>query len=72
MHESSDTARLFWTSLQFAFGLAGSALSFVAQMTVVLALACFIQLERESIRQWVRGMLPAGYRGYLDDKSQAK
>lgn len=58
-------------SLQFAFGLAGSALSFVAQMTVVLALACFIQLERESIRQWVRGMLPAGYRGYLDDKSQA-
>ncbi|MBP9750760.1 MAG: AI-2E family transporter [Candidatus Peribacteraceae bacterium] len=58
-------------SLQFAFGLAGSALSFVAQMTVVLALACFIQLERESIRQWVRGMLPPSYRGYLDDKSQA-
>lgn len=58
-------------SLQFAFGLAGSAVSFIAETTVVLALACFIQLERESIRQWVRGMLPVRYRGYLDDKSQA-
>ncbi len=58
-------------SLQFAFGIAGSAVSFLASTTVVLALACFIQLERESIRQWVRSMLPARYRGYLDDKSQA-
>ncbi len=38
---------------------------------LVLALGAFIQLERESIRQWVRGILPPQYRGYLDDKSQA-
>jgi predicted PurR-regulated permease PerM len=58
-------------SVVFAATLAGSVVSFVVKTSIVLGLACFIQLERERIRSWVRGFLPMRLRGYLDDKSSA-
>ncbi len=58
-------------SVVFFTRLAGSVAGFFAQLIVVLVLAFFIQMERENVRQWVRGFLTSGSRMYLDDKTEA-
>ncbi len=68
---SSNLTAIAQTLARFAQSVAGSVLSFFVQSIVVLVLAFFIQIERESIRHWVRGFLPYHIRGYLDDKSDA-
>lgn len=55
----------------FVTSLAGSVAGFVAQLVIVLVLAFFIQMERENVRQWVRGFLGTRSRLYLDDKTEA-
>lgn len=55
----------------FITSLAGSVAGFVAQVVIVLVLAFFIQMEREHVRQWVRGFLGTRSRLYLDDKTEA-
>ena len=57
-------------SIQFAVTLAGSLLSFVANLILVLVLAFFIQIEKESLTEWLRGFLPHRYRKYLEQKSE--
>ncbi len=58
-------------SVLFVTSLAGSVAGFFAQLIIVLVLAFFIQMEREHIRQWVRGFLGTRGRLYLDDKTEA-
>lgn len=58
-------------SIRFATQIAGSVFGFLVSMFIVLGLAFFIQLERESVRRWVRGFLPFRYRAYLDSKADA-
>jgi len=55
----------------FITSLAGSVAGFVAQVIIVIVLAFFIQMEREHVRQWVRGFLGQKSRLYLDDKTEA-
>lgn len=57
--------------VQFVTKLAGSVAAFLAQLIIVLVLAFFIQMERESVRQWVRGFLGTKSRLYMDDKTEA-
>lgn len=57
--------------VQFITNLAGSVAGFFARLIIVLVLAFFIQMEREHIRQWVRGFLGQKSRLYLDDKTEA-
>lgn len=57
--------------VQFVTKLAGSVAAFLAQIIIVLVLAFFIQMEREHVRQWVRGFLGTKSRMYLDDKTEA-
>lgn len=68
---SSNLTAIAQTLAQFTKDVAGSVLSFFVQTIIVLVLAFFIQIERESIRLWVRGFLPYHLRSYLDDKSDA-
>jgi len=58
-------------SVVFVAQLAGSVLSFVIHLIVVLVLAFFIQLEKENIIRWLRGFLPQKYQSYLDVKFDA-
>lgn len=58
-------------SLIFATQLAGSVLSFLVEMMIVLVFAFFIQIEREHIRSWFSGFFPARYRNYMDNKADA-
>lgn len=55
----------------FVTSLAGSVAGFIAQLIIVVVLAFFIQMEREHVRQWVRGFLGTRSRLYLDDKTEA-
>jgi predicted PurR-regulated permease PerM len=55
----------------FITSLAGSVAGFIAQVIIVIVLAFFIQMEREHIRQWVRGFLGSKSRLYMDDKTEA-
>jgi predicted PurR-regulated permease PerM len=55
----------------FITSLAGSVAGFVAKSVIVIVLAFFIQMEREHIRQWVRGFLGSRSRLYMDDKTEA-
>ncbi len=57
--------------VQFITSLAGSVAGFFARLIIVLVLAFFIQMEREHIRQWVRGFLGQKSRLYMDDKTEA-
>lgn len=57
--------------VQFVTKLGMSVAGFVAQLIIVLVLAFFIQMEREHVRQWVRGFLGTRSRMYLDDKTEA-
>jgi predicted PurR-regulated permease PerM len=58
-------------SFLFATRVAGGVLTFFISCIVVLVLAFFIQIEKENIRRWVRGFLPAHSRNYLDSKVEA-
>lgn len=57
--------------VQFVTKIAGSVAAFLAQLIIVIVLAFFIQMEREHVRQWVRGFLGTKSRLYLDDKTEA-
>lgn len=57
--------------VQFVTKIAGSVAAFLAQLIIVVVLAFFIQMEREHVRQWVRGFLGQKSRLYLDDKTEA-
>lgn len=57
--------------VQFVTSVAGGVAAFLAQLIIVLVLAFFIQMEREHVRQWVRGFLGTKSRLYLDDKTEA-
>lgn len=58
-------------SVIFITSLAGSVAGFIAQVIIVIVLAFFIQMEREHVRQWVRGFLGSRSRLYMDDKAEA-
>lgn len=58
-------------SLVLVTRLAGSVLSFVFELMIVLVFAFFIQIEREHLRSWVRSFFPARMRNYLDGKTDA-
>lgn len=58
-------------SVLFVTSLAGSVAGFIARLIIVLVLAFFIQMEREHVRQWVRGFLGTKSRLYMDDKTEA-
>lgn len=58
-------------SLAFAVAVAGSVVNFFLNLVVVLVLAFFFQLEKESLLTWFRGFLPWNLRTYVDDKSEA-
>lgn len=58
-------------SVLFITSLAGSVAGFIAKVVIVIVLAFFIQMEREHIRQWVRGFLGSRSRLYMDDKTEA-
>lgn len=58
-------------SVLYAANLAGSVFKFFASMFVVLVLAFFIQMEKETIFRWAVSFFPPKYRQYLDSKSLA-
>lgn len=57
-------------SIQFAINLAGSVVSFITNLILVFVLAFFIQIEKESLSEWLRGFLPHRYRKYMEQKSE--
>lgn len=59
------------SSISFAVQIAGSVFNFIVNLILILALAFFIQLEREKISDFVRALLPRNYRGYYDSKADA-
>src|SRR3989338_789193 len=59
------------SSLGFAVQIAGSVVNFVVNLILILFLAFFIELEREKIGDFVRALLPRGFRSYYDTKSDA-
>ena len=59
------------SSLLLAAQLAGSVLNFIVNLIAILALAFFIQLEKEKIVAWLKSFLPHRYRPYIEDKSDA-
>jgi predicted PurR-regulated permease PerM len=59
------------SSVAFAVQIAGSVVNFVLNFILILALAFFIQLEREKIAEFIRAILPREYRGYYDQKVDA-
>ncbi len=54
--------------VRFATRIAGGLVNFFVSMIVVLVLAFFMQMEKESIMRWVRGFFPSDYRTYFDNK----
>ncbi len=58
-------------SLNLAARVAGSLVEFVVSSMLVMGLAFFMQLEKEKIIFWLRSLLPASSRQYVDDKSMA-
>jgi predicted PurR-regulated permease PerM len=66
-----DMATTAQGSLLLAAQLAGSVLGFFLNLTVILVLGFFMQLEKRRIIGWLRGFLPWSYRSYVDDKSEA-
>lgn len=64
-----STAAQSW--LSYAIGIAGSVFNFIASFVLILILTFFIQMERESIVDYFRFLLPHGYRSYYDTKSEA-
>lgn len=68
---SENMSSLGASGVMFVTSLAGSVAGFFAKLIIVLVLAFFIQMEREHVRQWVRGFLGTRGRLYLDDKAEA-
>ena len=54
-----------------SFQIAGSVVSFIVSFIMVLALAFFIQLEREKVLSWIESLLPKSMLGYAKTKSGA-
>lgn len=61
----------FNEGLAVARRIAGSVGVFFVELIVVLVLAFFIQIERESIRTWIRSFFSARHRAYIDIKTAA-
>jgi predicted PurR-regulated permease PerM len=59
------------SSVLLAAQVAGSVFNFMANLVLILVLAFFLQLEKESIIAWLRGFVPVRLRPYVDDKSIA-
>ena len=55
-------------SVRYAAQIAGSVLNFIFNFILVLALAFFIQLERERILKWTKSFFGEQYRGYINNK----
>jgi predicted PurR-regulated permease PerM len=66
-----DLSTVAQSWLSYAIGLAGSVFNFIASFTLILILTFFIQMERESIVDYFRFLLPHGYRRYYDNKADA-
>lgn len=58
-------------SVRFAAQVAGSLLSFILNLILVLVMAFFMQMEKEKITRWVRGFFPDRYLSYVNAKSDA-
>ncbi len=58
-------------SITFAAQLAGTTVSFVVQLIIVMVLGFFIQIEKEGIRSWFCSFFSHRYRGYIDGKADA-
>lgn len=58
-------------SFFFATKIAGGVFDFILNLTIVLVLAFFIQIEREHLRTWARSFFPARYRASIDMKMEA-
>lgn len=58
-------------SLRFVAQLAGSVARFFATLIIVLVLGFFLQLEKERIMRWVRGLFPRQMLPYVDAKAEA-
>ncbi len=58
-------------SLRFAAQIAGSVARLVATLIIVLVLGFFIQLEKEKILRWTRGLFPRLWIPYVDAKAEA-
>lgn len=67
----SNLSELAGGSWELVKSVSGSVASFIANFIIVLVLAFFMQMEREKILRWVRGFLPARYRGYMNLKFEA-
>ncbi|HRH93299.1 MAG TPA: AI-2E family transporter [Candidatus Peribacteria bacterium] len=67
--QNLSTAAQSW--LTYAIGIAGSVFNFIASFFLILILTFFIQMERESIVDYFRFLLPRGYRNYYDTKADA-
>lgn len=59
------------SSLGLTVSIAGSVFNFLVNLSLILFLAFFIQLEREKIADFIRVLLPRNYRGYYDAKAEA-
>jgi predicted PurR-regulated permease PerM len=59
------------SSIGYAAQLAGGVFGFFVNLILILFLSFFIQLEREKIIDFVRSILPSGYRSYYDNKADA-
>jgi len=57
--------------LSFFISVAGSVGGFFVNLIVVLALAFFIELEKEQILGWIRSFFSPGYKNYMDSKAEA-
>lgn len=68
---STNMSSLAQGSFQFATMVAGSVVNFFVNLIIVLALAFFIQIEKENLRTWTRSFFPPSYRPYIDTKTEA-
>lgn len=68
---SSELSQAAQVPAQFAINLAGSIVTFFVSLIVVLVLAFFIQMEKETILDWFRSFLPHWLQPYFDTKSEA-
>jgi predicted PurR-regulated permease PerM len=59
------------SSLVLAANIAGSVLSFVVNLTLVLVFAFFFQIEKEKWSRWILQALPYVYRKYVGVKARA-
>ena len=59
------------TSLSYAVSIAGSVVNVLVSLILILFLTFFIQMEKESIIDHLRILLPRRYRHYFDAKADA-